>query len=170
MMTVFSSMNTQPIFDFDKDSDIQSWIIVDDVVMGGRSSGTFHLSADGHGVFEGNVSLENNGGFSSVRHRFQKIQTKEYTRVIIRLKGDGKEYQFRIKSDSSDYYSYINTFSTNGQWQEIEIPLKDMYPSFRGRRLDQPNFSEESIEEVAFLIANKKEEKFKLLLDRIELK
>ena len=170
MMTVFSSMNGQLIFDFNKDSDIRSWMIVDDVVMGGRSSGSFHLSADGYGVFEGTVSLENNGGFSSVRHRFQKIQIKEYTRIVIRLKGDGKEYQFRIKSDSSDYYSYISKLSTNGAWQELEIPLKDMYPSFRGRRLDQPNFSEESIEEVAFLIANKKEEQFKLLLDRIELK
>ncbi len=170
MMTVFSSMNGQLIFDFNKDSDIRSWMIVDDVVMGGRSSGSFRLSADGYGVFQGTVSLENNGGFSSVRHRFQKIQIKEYTRIVIRLKGDGKEYQFRIKSDSSDYYSYISKLSTNGAWQELEIPLKDMYPSFRGRRLDQPNFSEESIEEVAFLIANKKEEQFKLLLDRIELK
>ncbi len=170
LMTAFSLMNSPLIFDFNKDSDIQSWIIVDDVVMGGRSSGSFSLSAEGHGVFQGTVSLENNGGFSSVRYRFPKKQTKEYTRVVIRLKGDGKEYQFRIKSDASDYYSYITTFPTTGEWQDVEIPLKDMYPSFRGRRLNQPNFSKESIEEVAFLIGNKKKEKFKLLLDSLALK
>jgi hypothetical protein len=45
-----------------------------------------------------------------------------------------------------------------------------MYPSFRGRKLDKPNFSEDYIEEIAFLIGNKSEEKFQLLIDKIELK
>lgn len=163
-------MTTQVIFDFNRKSNVEDWVIIDDVVMGGRSSGTFSLNADGFGVFEGAVSLENNGGFSSVRYRFQKMPVKDYTKVIIRLKGDGKQYQFRIKSSSGDYYSYIATFSTTGAWQEIEIPLEDMYPSFRGRRLNLPDFSKDHIEEVAFLIGNKKEERFKLLLDKIELK
>ena len=163
-------MGTQMIFDFNKKSNIENWVIVDDVVMGGRSSGTFGLNEDGQGVFQGTVSLENNGGFSSVRYRFEKMQIKESTKVVIKLKGDGKQYQFRIKASSGDYYSYISTFSTNGEWQEIEIPLIEMYPSFRGRRLDQPNFSDETMEEVAFLIGNKKKEEFWLLLDKIELK
>jgi NADH dehydrogenase [ubiquinone] 1 alpha subcomplex assembly factor 1 len=66
------SMQAQVIFDFNKKSDLQDWIIVDDVVMGGRSSSTFKLDKDGLGVFEGNISLENNGGFSSLRYRFLK--------------------------------------------------------------------------------------------------
>ena len=158
------------IFDFNKESNLDNWVIVDDVVMGGRSSGSFGLNEDGHGVFQGTVSLENNGGFSSVRYRFENMQIKESTKVVIKLKGDGKKYQFRIKANSGDYYSYIATFTTNGNWQEIEIALKDMYPSFRGRRLNQPNFASESIEEVAFLIGNKEKEEFKLLLDKIELR
>ena len=169
-LIIFSAMGTQMIFDFNKKSNIENWVIVDDVVMGGRSSGTFELYEDGQGVFQGTVSLENNGGFSSVRYRFEKMQIKESTKVVIKLKGDGKQYQFRIKASSGDYYSYISTFSTNGEWQEIEIPLIEMYPSFRGRRLDQPNFSAETMEEVAFLIGNKKKEEFWLLLDKIELK
>ena len=170
IMTLFSTQYTQVIYDFSKESNIEDWRIVDDVVMGGRSSGSMALNADGFGVFEGEVSLENNGGFSSVRYRFQKMLIKKYTSIAIRLKGDGKKYQFRLKSDSGDYYSYISTFETSGEWQDIEIPLKDMYASFRGRKLDLPNFSEEGIEEVAFLIGNKRKEKFKLLLDKIELK
>ena len=167
---LFSSMTSHIIFNFNKKSDIKNWTIVDDVVMGGKSSGTFKLNPDGHGVFQGEISLENNGGFSSLRHRFEKTQIKEHTKIIIRLKGDGKKYQFRIKSNSSDYYSYIAPFKTSGDWQDIEIPLKDMYPSFRGRKLDKPNFSNDSFEEIAFLIGNKKQEKFKLLIDKIELK
>jgi hypothetical protein len=163
-------MASHIIFDFNKKTDIENWIIVDDVVMGGKSSGTFKLSTEGHGVFEGTISLENNGGFSSVRYRFEKILIKESTKIILKLRGDGKQYQFRIKPNTGDYYSYISPFSTTGEWQEIEILLKDMYPSFRGRKLDQPNFSNDYIEEITFLIGNKNQEEFKLLIDKIELK
>lgn len=157
------------IFDFNKKSTIQGWTIVDDVVMGGESSGTFKMNGDGCGVFAGSISLDNNGGFSSVRYRFQKVVVKEYTKVVIKLLGDGKNYQFRIKANAQDYYSYIAPFSTTGEWQEIEFLLEDMYPSFRGRKLDQPNFSKQYMEEITFLIGNKKEESFKLLIDKIVL-
>ena len=100
-------MQTQLIFDFDIQSDSSNWRVVDDVVMGGRSSGSFTIDENGHGVFKGNVSLENNGGFSSLRYRFKKLKTKGYTKVVLRVKGDGKSYQFRVKANSSDYYSYI---------------------------------------------------------------
>lgn len=163
-------MASHMIFDFNKKTNIENWIIVDDVVMGGKSSGTFKLSAEGHGVFEGAISLENNGGFSSVRYRFEKILIREYTKIILKIRGDGKKYQFRIKPNSDDYYSYISPFSTTGEWQEIQILLKDMYPSFRGRKLDQPNFSNDYIEEITFLIGNNSQEEFKLLIDKIVLK
>jgi hypothetical protein len=149
---------------------IENWVIVDDIVMGGRSSGSFKLNAEGQGVFEGAISLQNNGGFSSVRYRFEKIQIKNFTQIILKIKGDGKNYQFRIKSNSEDKHSYIFPFSTTGEWQEIEILLKDMYPSFRGRKLDQPNFSNNYMEEITFLIGNKKQEEFMLLINKIELK
>ncbi|MBK3515969.1 CIA30 family protein [Carboxylicivirga marina] len=167
---ILTYMTSHIIFDFNKKTNIENWIIVDDVVMGGKSSGTFKLSAEGHGVFEGAISLENNGGFSSVRYRFEKTLIRESTKIILKIRGDGKKYQFRIKSNSDDYYSYISPFSTTGEWQEIQILLKDMYPSFRGRKLDQPNFSNDYIEEIAFLIGNNSQEEFKFLIDKIELK
>lgn len=163
-------MASKVIFEFTANSQIKEWVIVDDDVMGGRSSGNFALNADGFGVFEGAISLDNNGGFSSVRYCFSRIQVKEFTKTVLKLKGDGKEYQFRIKTNSGDYYSYITTFKTSGEWQEIEMLLNDMYPSFRGRKLDQPNFSDNYIEEITFLAGNKKNERFQLLLEKIELK
>jgi NADH dehydrogenase [ubiquinone] 1 alpha subcomplex assembly factor 1 len=169
-MTLLSCTPAYVIIDFNQETDIKNWRIVDDVVMGGKSSGTFKLNEDGLGVFEGEVSTDNNGGFSSLRYRFDKLKVKDYTKIIIKLKGDGKDYQFRIKANSNDSYSYISSFNSSGEWQEIEILLENMYPSFRGRKLDQPNFEKEYIEELAFLIGNKKKEKFKLLIDRIEIK
>ena len=157
------------IFDFTKDSDLSNWRIVDDVVMGGRSNGNLKLNKEGHAVFSGKVSLENNGGFSSLRHRFKAIDVSKHTKVSIKLKGDGKAYQFRIKANNRERFSYITTFETSGKWETITINLKDMYPAFRGRTLDYPNFDKNQIEELAFLIGNKKAEAFELQIDAITL-
>jgi hypothetical protein len=157
------------IFDFSTNSDMTNWRIVDDVVMGGRSDGKFYLSPEGHGVFEGDVSLENNGGFSSVRYRSGMIDVSNFHTLKIRLKGDGKRYQFRTKSTMKDYYSYIAYFSTTGDWQTVEIPLSEMYPSYRGRKMNMPNYPGQTLEEIAILISNKKAEHFRLEIDWIEL-
>jgi hypothetical protein len=157
------------IYKFDKNSSPRDWRIIDDGVMGGLSEGNFKINADGHGQFYGQVTLENNGGFSSIRHICDKLSTASYNSIKIRIKGDGKSYQLRIKSNARDYYSYITTFKTSGEWEEIKLPLKNFYPSFRGRTLNFPNFDQENIEEISFLIANNKEEKFVLLLDYVAL-
>lgn len=157
------------IFDFDLSSGVKGWYIVDDSVMGGRSAGNFDLTEEGHAVFHGTVSLENNGGFSSVRYQMTPLALGESKKIRLKVKGDGKQYQLRIKDSTKTYYSYVGTFSTSGNWQQIDIKLKDMYPSFRGMMVNQPNFDKESIEELAFLIANKKAENFHLEIDKIEL-
>ena len=170
LIILILSMSAYPLFDFSKDAPIERWRVVNDGVMGGLSTSRFTLSPEGHARFSGTVSLENNGGFASVRYRFEKIDVRNFNKVVIKLKGDGKAYQFRIKDITGHRYSYIGPFTTSGEWETIEIPLKTMYPAFRGRKLDMPNFSESTIEEVAFLIGNKKNEDFKLLIDKIELK
>lgn len=162
-------MITTTLFDFNTNSDLSDWRVVDDVVMGGRSSGNFKINTDGHGEFSGEVSLKNNGGFSSLRYRFKTKDVSAYSKVKLRLKGDGNNYQFRVKTSSRDYASYIYEFETTANWMTIEIPFADMDPRFRGRQLNEPNFPGEQLEEIAFLIGNKKEQSFKLLLDSIVL-
>lgn len=157
------------IYDFHNDLNAADWQIVNDGVMGGMSEGKFKIDQDGNGLFYGNVSTENNGGFSSVRHEFPALKVNTDSKVILTLKGDGKDYQFRIKDKLSNSHSYITTFSTNGDWQEIEIPLADLQASFRGQKLSMPNFNKTSFEEIRFLIGNKKDESFELVLDKIEL-
>jgi hypothetical protein len=156
------------LYQFDKNSPTTDWRIVDDGVMGGKSSGDFYINEAGNGVFEGFVSLENNGGFSSVRYR-ETFQIQSEKTIRIHLKGDGSKYQFRVKADSFDRHSYIAEFNTSGEWEIIEIELSSMYPAFRGRKLSIPNFNQSRIEEMAFLIGNKKEQKFHLEVKSIEL-
>ena len=159
------------IYDFRQNQDLDGWQIVDDVVMGGRSDGNLKLTESGNGLFYGTVSLENNGGFSSIRYQLptpsSEIQNTKTCKI--RLKGDGKSYQFRIKKDRYDRYSYITTFDTGTDWEIIEIPLADLYPSFRGMELDLPNYTASTIEEISILISNKKKESFQLEIDWIKL-
>lgn len=158
------------LFDFGKNSNLTNWRVVDDVVMGGRSDGNFEMNQEGHAVFHGEVSLENNGGFSSVRYRFSQKEVEGYDKVMIKLKGDGKRYQFRMKSDKYDRHSYIYHFQTTGEWETVSIPLKEMTPSFRGRKLNMPNYPGKVLEEITFLIANKNAETFRLEIDHLTLK
>jgi hypothetical protein len=67
------------LFDFKKDGDTSGWMIEDDGVMGGLSKGRFQLNNEGHATFSGNVSLENNGGFSSVQWNFDPIDVSPYS-------------------------------------------------------------------------------------------
>jgi NADH dehydrogenase [ubiquinone] 1 alpha subcomplex assembly factor 1 len=163
-------MNPIVLFDFNLNSNIDNWKIVDDSVMGGISSSKFFVDASGNGVFKGSVSLENNGGFCSVQHYPKPVSLKEKKIFSIRLKGDGKKYQFRVKSKRSNYYSYIYVFQTTTDWQTIEIPITELYASFRGRTIDIPNYDGANLEEIAFLVGNKKNEDFQLMIDKIEVK
>ena len=157
------------IFDFNKNSKVREWRNIDDVVMGGVSKSNITINKDGNGVFSGHVSLDNNGGFSSVRHQFSTLNVSDYNKFVIRIKGDGKNYQFRVKSKLNEYHSYKHEFSTNKSWQIIEIPFDELKATFRGRLLDMDSFSNTILEEIGFLISNKKEEYFQLEIDFIKL-
>lgn len=169
ILLAFLQMNTLVLYDFSKADKLSGWFVVNDDVMGGRSSCSFTANENGDAVFKGHISLDNYGGFSSVHYRFKSIDTKGFSHISLRIKGDGKRYQVRIKNKVSDYFSYIAYFETTGEWQTVKVDLSKMYPSFRGRTLDMPNFEGGSIEEITILIGNKKAENFRLEMDRIEL-
>src|SRR5210317_35617 len=57
------------LFKFDKPDAAKPWQTVNDGVMGGRSDGRFRINEDKYMEFFGTLSLENNGGFASVRSR-----------------------------------------------------------------------------------------------------
>ncbi|MDO7173966.1 CIA30 family protein [Mariniflexile sp. AS56] len=158
------------LFNFNTSSDISNWKTINDVVMGGKSTSLFTLNDAGLGVFSGQVVLENNGGFAMVQFPFHTKNTSTFTKVCLKIKGDGKTYQFRIKSLSTDKHSYIASFTTTSNWTTIEIPFSSMYPAFRGKTLDVPNYPGAQMEQIAFLIGNKKEAVFKLEIDSILLK
>lgn len=163
------TVNNYMLFNFEKQSNTKNWLVVNDDVMGGRSKASLETTQMGTAVFKGTVSLENNGGFSSIRCSTGEVNTQNHKHLMLRVKGDGKKYQVRIRENQNDYYSFIAYFTTNGEWENIKIPLAEMYPSFRGRKLDMPNYQGTTMVELTFLIGNKKAESFELELQKAYL-
>lgn len=157
------------LYTFSTQTNTREWRIVNDGVMGGVSKSSLVLTEAGHGQFSGHVSLANNGGFASVQLNTTIQRAEEKRFLVLRVKGDGKRYEFRLKGEILQPESYVHPFTTSGEWEIIKLAISEFYPQFRGRKLNIPNFNFERIEQLSFLIANKQEEDFELLIDWIGL-
>ena len=169
MLSSFTQTNNDEIYKFTTSTKVSEWRIVNDGVMGGISKSSLMLNDFGNGQFMGHVSLANNGGFASIQLNKTIQLADEIKFVLLRIKGDGKSYEFRLKSQISQSESYVHQFTTTGEWEIIKLPMSEFYPQFFGRKLNKPNFNFKSIEQLSFLIANKQEEDFRLLIDWIGL-
>ena len=167
---IVNTVMAQILYDFNTETKLENWFIVNDDVMGGVSKSKLFLDDEGNGVFKGRISTLNNGGFASVRFNSGRVISTNKNDIVIRIKGDQKKYQIRIKSNRNDFHSYIMDFITSGEWETIKIPLKSMYASFRGRRLNMDDFDKDYFEQISFLVGNKRNENFELRIKTIELK
>ena len=141
------------------------WTIVNDGVMGGRSSSDVELTGDNTAIFSGFLSLENNGGFASVRGRFPPLDLSAYEGVTLLVRGDGRSYQLRFRMDGSfDGVAHGTEFETKaGEWAEVNIPFNRLQPTFRGYRPPGAGPLDPSrIQQITFLIGDKIEAPFRL--------
>ena len=78
-----------------KESQITAWQVVDDSVMGGLSKGNFKSDKkNGNLIFAGNLSLENNGGFSSIRSNQLLVDLSDFKGIKIKTRGDGENTNY----------------------------------------------------------------------------
>jgi monofunctional biosynthetic peptidoglycan transglycosylase len=161
-------ISVKTLFDF-RLSD-EPWRNVDDSVMGGVSSSRMRIE-DEVAVFQGELSLENKGGFASVRSDLLDKDLTGFEGVRLRVKGDGKKYQLRIRTDRAfDGPSHQMTFKTEKDaWIEIDLPFSEFFAAFRGRPLpDHPPIDAAKIKTMGFLIADKQEGDFRLEIDWVK--
>ncbi len=152
------------IIDFRKPQ-TADWTTVNDVVMGGRSASDMELTDEGTAVFSGFLSLENNGGFASTRAIFESLDLTGFSGLRLRVKGDGRRYQLRIRTDGDyDGIAYRSDFATEaGEWTEMFLSFDSFEPTFRGRVLrSAPSLDPASIRQIGFLIGDEVEGAFRL--------
>ncbi len=131
------------------------WQAINDGVMGGISSGRMEQSGDIL-RFEGTLSLENNGGFASVRRPIGE-DLSNATGVKLQVRGDGRTYQFRMRQDDRfDGIAWRAEFSTSGDWQTVELSFNEFIPVFRGRRVPEAGpVVPAAIRQIGFMLADK---------------
>ena len=164
------SMKT--LFDFSSSGNEPQWVAVNDGVMGGLSAGGPRI-ADGVLHFSGTLSLENNGGFSSVRTIRWTSDLREYKAVVLRVRGDGRTYQLRISTDArfrGSPVSYGMEFATRAdEWVEVRLPFTELKPTWRGRKLEGPPLDLAKVEEIGLLIGDNREGPFSMEVDWMKL-
>lgn len=171
MLMIFSAllnlmiMNEEKvIFDFSSQTKNIKWNVINDVVMGGISQSSISQNENGFLKFSGNLSPENNGGFASVRTSLEQ-DFSEFDVVIINVKGDGKIYSLRFRTDKNfDGVSYqANFIADKTDWKDIQISFSEFEPVFRGRVVtNQPELMSNNIKQIGFLIADRQFGEFEL--------
>ena len=169
-MEIQSVDQVKILLNFEDKDNSGRWMVVNDTVMGGVSRSNVNLHSDGYLLFAGEVSTAYGGGFASVRTYLENLEISNYEGFILRVKGDGKNYQFRCRmGDNINEISYRNYFQANNKdWQEILLPFKEFLPTYRGRVLTNfPQLDPKKIKQFGFMITDKQVGNFNLEIDWI---
>jgi len=158
------------IVDFGSKEFASSWQVINDSVMGGRSTSMIWSTDEGTGLFIGNMSLENNGGFASVRSGPIGEQLAGAGQVTIRFRGDGQTYKMRMYTDTNRRVAYQAPFeTTKGEWSEHTFVAADFTPVWRGRVMGQmPALDFALVSNLGLILSDGQEGPFRIELSAIE--
>jgi NADH dehydrogenase [ubiquinone] 1 alpha subcomplex assembly factor 1 len=163
--------NQAVLFDFSKPDTAQQWQTVNDGVMGGVSDGRFKMTDNKTMEFFGTLSLENNGGFASVRSRPTSLGIKSGDSIVARVRGDGREYRMNLYVPrGSGGYSFRQSFKTKeNKWIEVSFPVDKFVATYRGRVFPDQKLDPSKVNSVGFLLGDKKAGPFKLEVEWIKI-
>ncbi|QBY05644.1 CIA30 family protein [Thalassotalea sp. HSM 43] len=140
----------------------RAWYVINDGVMGGLSHSQVDIHEDTL-IFTGHVSLENNGGFASIRTIMTAIPGS--SQIQLTLLGDGKAYQLRLRTtESFDGPAFVHEFTPpKGEWQTFTVEASDFHLQYRGRKLQSDRqLKLTDVKQIGFLIAGKQQGDFTL--------
>lgn len=160
------------LFDFADPASVDAWTPIDDRVMGGASRSRLRHEPAGHAVFEGNVSLERNGGFASVRSAPAHRGIAGAQFCIVEVRGDRKGFKLNLLTeDAFDGLNYQAAFTPDpDRWQSLRIQLAELRPTFRGREVPGASpLDPARLRQVGLMIAERQAGPFALAIRRISL-
>lgn len=160
LMCVASMAETPllPLFEFTSPDAAAAWQAVNDGVMGGVSDGRFRISDRKTLEFYGTLSLENNGGFASVRSRPHTLGLQPGDTLVAQLRGDGREYQMNLYvAGRTMGFSYRAPVQTRaGEWIDVAVGLDRFEATSFGRILrDAGPVDPRNVTAIGFLLADK---------------
>ena len=152
------------LFEFESTGAADEWQTVNDGVMGGVSEGRFRFSDENTMVFYGTLSLENNGGFTSVRSRPGNLGLEKGDKLVIRVKGDGRRYSLNLYTPGRmTAFSYRAAFATKKDaWTEVSIPIDEFVATSFGRVVKDQPLNPNEVNGIGILLGDRKAGPFKL--------
>jgi NADH dehydrogenase [ubiquinone] 1 alpha subcomplex assembly factor 1 len=162
----------EPVLDFAGPDTAQKWQAVNDGVMGGVSDGRYRITDEKTLEFSGTLSLENNGGFASVRTKPTGLDIKAGDTIVLRVKGDGREYVLNLYTKSRRMaFSYRAPLpTTKDEWTEVRVPLEEFIPTAFGRRVQGMGPVEpDEINGLGFMLSDKKPGKFRMQVEWVKV-
>ena len=169
---VMADHTSQTLFDFTGADATKEWQNVNDGVMGGVSEGKFKITDKETLEFFGTLSLENNGGFASVRTKAKKLGLEKSDTVVAKVRGDGREYTLNLYLNKPLIaFSYRATVQTKkDEWIEIKVPLDKFEATSFGRVVkDAGPVKPEEVNALGFMLSDKKAGAFKMEVQSIRV-
>ena len=160
-----SAQGVSPTLDFSRPDVVQSFWVINDTVMGGVSTAQLRTIA-GAMAFEGEVSLENNGGFASCRGPV--TFPARSAALLLTVRGDGQRYQLTLKiDDSMNAPQYQAAFMAPRDWQTLRFESSAFTARFRGRAVTAPRLELGEARYVGLLISDRQVGPFRIELRSI---
>jgi len=172
MATAMAEEMPQTLFDFTGADPAKEWQNVNDGVMGGVSEGKFKIREKKTLEFVGTLSLENNGGFASVRTKAKKLGLEKGDTVVAKVRGDGREYLLNLYLNKPLIaFSYRATVQTKkDEWIEVKVPLDKFEATSFGRVVkDAGPVKPEEVNSLGFMLSDKKAGPFKMEIESIKV-
>ncbi|MEL6254408.1 MAG: CIA30 family protein [Bacteroidota bacterium] len=173
-LLLFSTSFDAPYkIDFGQKLDGRNWRVINDGVMGGLSQGSAYLTEEGLN-FQGRISLDNNGGFASLRSPYQNFDLSSFKEVLIRYRAKGLKLGFRLELNRAFYLPYFKTDlqTSEGEWITQMLPLKE-FEEYRLGKQTGPTITNPELARIiriGFVCAEKKEGDFEIEIDFIEFR
>ena len=160
------------LFDFTGADAAKDWQTVNDRVMGGVSEGKVKIADKKTLEFFGTLSLENNGGFASVRTKAKTLGLEKGDTVVAKVRGDGREYTLNLYLNKPLVaFSHRATVQTKkDEWIEIKLPLEKFEATSFGRVVkDAGPVDSKEVNALGFMVSDKKAGPFKLEVESIKV-
>ena len=164
--------DTSLIIDFGNEDRVNDWYVVTDRVMGGRSDSKLSYSNQSL-LFSGYVSLENNGGFASIRSVQKILDLSAYSEVQIKFRTANLDRTFALRLNTNNRYyrpSYNHYFKAQStDWQTVSFKLDDFKETILGKTTGKtiPLDKLKRILRLGIMLNDKKEGSFSLEIDSI---
>lgn len=117
----FCSVNQEVMLDFGSEKYGMDWIVINDGVMGGKSEGKLTFT-DTTLIFTGEVSLENNGGFTSLKSAYEDFKLDSAQRIEIKYRLEGQSIALYMEGSNGFADPYIKaTLDVTEGWKTVEL-------------------------------------------------